>query len=245
MELIAVFLIGLCIGSFFNVVIYRVPLGKSIVYPPSSCVNCDAKIPIPYLIPILGYLLTRGRCFSCSEKISFKYPLVELLGGVLGIVIYIYTTTLTQFILHYLFFMVLVAVTVVDLEKMIIPDSFNLVLTVIGVLEIIYTKSYFNLAVGFSLALFFFLIAVISKGGMGGGDIKLAFPLGLFLGGSLGVLAILLAFFIGGTVGVILLALGQSRKKAIPFAPYLVLGTTISYFFGEKIIRWYLQFFQI
>ncbi|SES63412.1 prepilin peptidase [Anaerobranca gottschalkii] len=237
------FLLGTCIGSFLNVCIYRIPEGQSIIYPPSSCPNCKKRIPILYLIPVIGYFLTKGSCFNCGEKISPIYPLIELLGGILALITFNFSTSWIEGIIYYNLFMVLVAITVIDLRTMTIPDLFNIYLILAYFPYLLYKGLYSHFLSAILFFTAFFLIAVVSKGGMGGGDIKLAFTLGLYLGIAKGIVAVLLAFFIGGVIGTFLLLKGESRKKAIPFGPYLSLGTIVAYFLGERLIFLYFSFF--
>lgn len=242
MESAIIFILGLILGSFLNVCIFRIPKGKSIVYPPSCCMKCGTRIPSYYLIPVLGYMLSHGKCFSCNKKISIQYPLIEIAAGIIAIIMYFQAASIIDFIIYYNLFMVLLAITVVDLEKMIIPDQFIMYLLICAIPYILFYSLWSNIIAALVLGLIFYLIALISKGGMGGGDIKLSFIMGLYLGLRLGTLAIFFAFLVGGLIGIIILSLGGSKKRAIPFAPFLVLGTTIAYLYGEPIISWYLRF---
>lgn len=241
MELIIIALIGLCLGSFLNVCIYRIPNNESIVSPPSSCMSCGKRIPPFYLIPVVGYLVSKGKCFNCKEKISIQYPVIEIIAAVIGVVIYIFTPTILEWIIFYNLFLVLLAITVIDLDQMIIPDEFIVYLIICAAPYIIISQSYINLLAAIGLGTLFYIIAVVSKGGMGGGDVKLSFVMGLYLGVGPGLLAVFAAFLLGGIIGVGFLLSGASRKKALPFAPYLVLGTAIAYFGGEQIIHFYLK----
>ena len=219
MELIVIGILGLCLGSFLNVCIYRIPQGQSIVFPPSSCRTCGGKIPGLYLIPVFGYLISKGKCFNCKEKISIQYPLAEIFGAALAIVIYLFTDSILQAITFYNFIMVLLAITIIDIDSMIIPDQFIIYLILTAIPYIIYNKFYSNLLMALGLGLLFLAISTISRGGMGGGDIKLAFVMGLYLGFPLGLLAVFLGFLSGGIIGILLIFKGDSGKNSIPFAP--------------------------
>ncbi len=241
MENLFLILFGLCLGSFLNVCIYRIPKGKSIINPPSSCVNCGKRIVGIYLVPILGYIISGCKCFNCKTKISLRYPIMEITSAIIALIIYHTSGSIIETIYLYNFFMVLLAITIIDLEEMIIPDEFIIYLLVCGVLYHLYTLNFANFLPALGIGMVFFLIAVVSKGGMGGGDVKYSFIMGLYLGLVNGILATFLAFFIGGIVGIVLLLKGDSKKKAIPFAPFLVLGTVIAHFWGTEIIMIYLN----
>lgn len=238
-------LVGLCLGSFLNVCIYRVPNNQSIVYPPSCCMNCKTRIPPLYLIPILGYMLSKAKCFNCKAKISIQYPIIEILSSILAVGIYINSANPLDFITFYNLMMVLLAITVIDLKIMIIPDQFIIYLIISSLPFLIITGNFINILAGVGLGLFFYLIAVLSKGGMGGGDVKLAFVMGIYLGIGPGILSVFLAFLVGGITGVALLLGGENRKRPLPFAPYLVLGTVVAYLWGDQIINWYLRWVGI
>ena len=228
MELIIIGILGLCIGSFLNVCIYRIPLGQSIIHPPSSCTSCRKRIPSLYLMPLIGYIVLGGKCFNCKGKISIQYPIIELIGAALAVGIYIYANTIIEALIFYNLFMVFLAITLIDIDSMIIPDEFIIYLIITALPYIIYSRSYGNLLVGLGLGFVFLVIAAISGGGMGGGDVKLAFVIGLYLGFPLGLLGVFLGFLSGGVFGLGLLLKGNSRKKAMPFGPFLALGTDIA-----------------
>lgn len=241
MELVIIAIFGLCMGSFLNVCIHRIPKKQSISYPPSSCTSCGGKITPLYLLPIIGYILAKGKCVSCKEKISIQYPSVELTGAAIAILIYSFTTTYIDALFYYNFFMVLLAITIIDFKTMTIPNEFIIYLILCSIPYLIFIKGYVNILVALGLGTFFLAIAVLSKGGMGGGDVKLAFVLGLYLGFPQSILAVFLSFILGGIAGLILLLKGVGRKEAIPFGPYLALGAVIAFFAGEGIISWYLK----
>ncbi|QNO16111.1 prepilin peptidase [Alkalicella caledoniensis] len=245
MDLAIIAVFGLCLGSFLNVCIFRIPKKQSIVSPPSSCMGCGKKIPPLYLVPVVGYLISRGKCFNCKEKISIQYPIIEIVAAVTAVIVFKFFNNILDFIILYNLLLVLLAITVVDLEEMIIPDQFIIYLIICSVPYIVVNNNYINILVALGLGIAFYLIAVLSKGGMGGGDVKLAFVMGLYLGIGPGILAVFLSFVLGGLIGIVLLLTGASRKKAIPFAPYMVMGTVVALFWGEKIIDLYLKWARL
>ncbi|MGE5172936.1 MAG: prepilin peptidase [Betaproteobacteria bacterium] len=270
MMVVVALLFGLVIGSFLNVCIVRLPRGRSIAKPPSHCPRCKEPIKFCDNIPIISFLLLRGKCRSCGEPISWRYPLVELMNGL------IYSWTIHEFgfggeaLLVMAFCSSLIVITFIDLDYQIIPD----VITLPGIL------------VGLSLAPFYmypltdplpfhlgsllphagpYLAAFLNSfigmflGGapllaigwiweklrhveaMGGGDIKLMGMVGSFLGWKGALLTIMLGALSGSVVGILLIALKRHKmEKVIPFGPFLAAGAVVSAFYGADIISWYL-----
>jgi leader peptidase (prepilin peptidase)/N-methyltransferase len=238
------FFLGLVLGSFLNVCIYRLPRGKSVVFPPSHCTACGSKIGARDLIPLLSYLLLKGRCRACGGTISPSYPLIELLTGLLFAAAYAHTG-LTALLLKQLFLIaVLIVVSFIDLKYLIIPDRIILFSLACGLLLNLFIRdlSLLSAVLGLAGATAFLLVpALISPGGMGGGDIKLAAVIGFFLGWPNGLLAVFLGCLLGAVTGIALvLARVKGRKDAIPLGPYLAAGTMLAMFFGSRLLAWYL-----
>ncbi|TKI71603.1 prepilin peptidase [Lysinibacillus mangiferihumi] len=240
---ILVFVFGLVFGSFFNVVGLRVPRKESIVKPPSHCTTCQRQLPAIDLIPVLSYIFLGGKCRSCGQKIAWIYPLMELLTGILFAFSYWQYGFSEQLIVALLLISLLVIVVVSDIAYMLIPDKVLLCflpLLVIGRILAPLTPwwdSIVGAVVGFGIL---YSIAVVSRGGMGGGDIKLFFLVGLVLGTIHTLLTLLIAAVIGMVVGMIVLQVRQQgRKTAIPFGPAIALAAVIVYFYGNVIIQWY------
>jgi leader peptidase (prepilin peptidase)/N-methyltransferase len=234
---------GLIIGSFLNVCIYRVPRDKSIVYPPSSCPACGSGIKPYHNIPVLSYIWLKGRCASCGARISIKYPAVEALNALLYVAAFYRFGVSLQTPLVMALLSAFIVVTFIDLEHQIIPDEITLPGIVLGlllgplVMHTGWVGSILGLLIGGGL---FYLIAVISRGGMGGGDIKLIAMIGAFLGWKPILLTIFLGSLLGSVFGVAFMVFrGMHRKTPIPFGPYLVAGAVISIFFGNELIGWY------
>jgi len=244
----AIFLfLGLVIGSFLNVCIYRLPRNESVVITPSHCPACGTRIRARDLFPVLSYIWLKGRCRTCSTAISPRYPLIELLTGLLFAAAYAHTG-LTALLLKQLFLIaVLIVVSFIDLKHLIIPDRVIIFSLACGILLNLVAGdlSLLSAFLGFSAAAAFLLVpALIYRGGMGGGDIKLAAVIGFFLGWPNGLLAIFLGCLLGAVTGLILVLTGlKGRKDAIPFGPYLALGTLLAMFFGDKWLAWYLGLF--
>ncbi len=255
-----VFILGLCFGSFLNVIIYRIPLKKSIVKPPSSCPACGNKLGIIELLPVVGYFIIKRRCRNCQTKISIQYPLVEISTGISFLLVYSYFSLTTETLFFFSLLYLLLGISLVDFKYRIIPNQ--LVITGIIIAFIFHLPSFasFWLAVpdsfllsitlldslyGFILgSIVFILIILISKGGMGGGDLKLMAMIGLFVGLRGTATAMLLGFVAGAVVGVYFMIRGKlTRKDALPFAPFLALGTVIEVFFGDQLWNWYINLF--
>ncbi|NRD76000.1 prepilin peptidase [Bacillus sp. BRMEA1] len=244
--LIIFFLYGITLGSFFNVVGLRVPVKKSIVKPRSACPTCGHKLTALELIPVFSYLMQKGKCRGCQSRISPIYPMMEFLTGLLFAItpniigwsgeLFVALTLISMFMI----------IVVSDIQYMIIPDKILIWFAGIFLLERImwplspWWDSLLGAAAGFVLLL---VIAIITKGGMGGGDIKLYGLLGLVLGIKLVLLSFFLSTFFGAVFGGLALLLSiVKRRQPIPFGPFIAAGTLTAYFWGSDIIQIYLTF---
>jgi leader peptidase (prepilin peptidase)/N-methyltransferase len=239
--------LGLVIGSFLNVVIARVPEGRSVWRPRSACPGCQAPIAWYDNIPVLSFLALRGRCRACAMGIPWRYPLVEVSTAAAFALAYVHFGLTVHFAVAAALLAALVAITAIDLRHQIIPDVITLPGIAAGLLaslvpgRVSWVESLIGIAVGGGI---FLLIILVSGGGMGGGDMKLGAMLGAFLGWKLGLLALLIGVLSGGVVAICLLALGRKgRKEAIPFGPFLALGGAASLLWGHPILEWYLSRF--
>lgn len=251
-----IFIFGLIVGSFLNVCIYRLPRDLSIITPPSSCPYCQQKIRPLDNIPIISYLLLRGQCRFCGERISIRYPLVEFLNGLLYLLVFYFFGLGWHLIPLFAFVSAMIVITFIDMDFQIIPDVITLPGIIIGVLSATfllvdpmqnYTSSnakvgFLNSIIGFFLGGgLFYLIAVVSKGGMGGGDIKLMAMVGAFFGWKAVLMVTFIGSLTGSMVGILLMIFkGKGHKTKIPFGPFLALGSIVTLFFGGKILNWYL-----
>lgn len=239
-----VFIVGACVGSFLNVLIYRIPAGMSLVLPPSHCTHCGSRLHPRDLIPIVSFILLRGRCRYCQAGIPWHYPLVEAATGILFTLVWLNYGYSWATPAGWVFTAVLVGATATDIMNMIIPDEILAAGIVAGVPFLLldsFQGTLWGLLAGLAAGGFMLAIAVLSRGGMGGGDIKLAAFMGLFLGPKMVGLALFLAFLLGGAVSIALIVSGKKgRKELIPFGPYLALGGILALLRGEHIITWYL-----
>jgi leader peptidase (prepilin peptidase)/N-methyltransferase len=243
------FLGGLMAGSFVTVVAHRVPRGESIVGPRSRCPGCGAQIAAYDNVPVVSWVLLRGRARCCGEPISARYPLTELGLGALyaATVAVLWGDGGAEIALGLVFVTMLVAVTLTDLEQRIIPNKILLVFAVLGVVIAAFAdpgslpeRAIAAVAAGGLL----FLAALAYPRGMGLGDVKLAATMGIFLGRDVGP-AILVALLAGSLVGLTMIARegAAARKKAIPFGPFLALGGVVGLLVGDQIVSWYLGIF--
>lgn len=244
-------LVGLVIGSFLNVVIHRVPRQLSIVRPGSRCPGCEEEIAPRDNVPVISWLVLRGRCRHCAAPISARYPLIELATGLLFGLAAVRFGASIELGAFALLFAALVAVTAIDIELRLIPK--RIVWFAFGVGVVVFAAhaavngdlKRFAEAIGGAAAAFglLFVIHLISPRGMGFGDVRLAALLGLFLGwlGPAHVgLGLFSGFVSGGLAGIAALALGRSRRSALPFAPFLAFGTVLAVLAGRPILDWYL-----
>jgi len=245
---VSIFIFGLCIGSFLNVCIYRLPASKSIVHPRSMCSNCGTLIAAYDNIPVLSYLWLKGRCRHCQIKISLRYQMVELLGGLFALGTFLKFGLTLEALIYYLFFAALLIVTFIDIDHRIIPN----VITLPGIPicfaasfalpTITYREALLGILIGGgSLFLVAWIYSLITKKeGMGGGDIKLLAMMGAIVGWQGVLFTIFLASLVGTLAG--LAAMLQSRKGmklAVPFGPFLSIGSITYIFFGTPLIAWY------
>lgn len=239
-----IFILGASIGSFLNVCIYRLPLNQSIVSPSSHCPYCNTPLRFYDNIPVISFLILRGRCRTCRSKISIQYVSVEILNAFGYIFLFRKFGLSPECILYAVLFSSLVVVSGIDLYYKIIPDIITLPGIIVGiigsvsVLPVGLKSSITGILIGGGL---FYIVAVVSRGGMGGGDIKLIAMIGAFLGWTDVIITIMLASFLGAVVGIfIMIFFGKGRKYAVPFGPFLSIGGIISLFFSRAILEWYL-----
>jgi len=254
---ILVYIFGLIVGSFLNCVIYRLEEGESFLKGRSFCPDCKHTLSWQDLIPLLSFLILKGKCRYCQKPISRQYPLVELVTGILFLLIFNYTfpnLLVTGYWLLVTSFLIIIFVY--DLKHYIIPDKIIYPAIIVsgiwyfvsGIFLNLYTKYEIlnTIYSAFGAAIFFLLIVLVSRGKwMGMGDVKLAFLMGLFLSSPKILVALFLAFFIGAIIGVgLVVSRKKTLKSEVPFGPFLVTGTFIALFWGENIINWYLNFFS-
>lgn len=243
-----IFIFGLCIGSFLNVCIYRIPESISIISPGSMCQSCKEPIRFYDNIPVISFLLLKGRCRHCGASFSFRYLFVELLSGLFAIGAYLNWGLSLEAFIYYAFTATLIVITFIDIDHYIIPDVISLPFIPLGIIasyflpDMTVKDSFIGILAGggtlFAIAWGYEKLA--RKEGMGGGDIKLLAMLGAFTGWK----GILVTLFVGSVVGTLagvtlMLYTRSSLKLKIPFGPFLSIGAIIHVFFGNDLIYWY------
>ena len=232
--------------------IYRIPLGQSIIAPGSYCPKCGKPLKLKELIPILSYVLVKGRCRYCKKDISPRYPMVELLSGLLFLLIYLKFGLSWLCIYYIILISCLIVITFIDLKHGIIPNSIVFFSLAAGLIFNSlsmgrpFMDGLFGMAIGggtlLAIAVLAFLI--MGKEGMGGGDIKLMGAVGVFLGWKLTILAMLLSFYLGGIIGITLLITRRGKPgDSMPYGPFIAVSSVITILCGKEIINWYLARF--
>jgi len=257
-ENLSVFLFGIVIGSFLNVCIGRIPLGESVVHPPSHCPKCKTQIPYYYNIPLLSYVWLGAKCGNCQQGISPRYFLVELLAGLIALALHARFGFSYTFVVSFIFAAALIVISFIDLDVRIVPDVISLPGIIVGLFfsiigyfvfadafQIIPTplSSLIGILVGggFLLVTAWIYEKITGVDGMGGGDIKLLAMIGAFLGWPSIPVTLFIASVLGSVIGVgLMVATGAGRRLALPFAPFLCSGALIYLFYGEALIRFYL-----
>ncbi len=248
-----IFIFGMCIGSFLNVCIYRLPSSKSIINPTRSiCPHCNSAIQFYDNIPVFSYVWLKGRCRQCNASISFRYPLVELMAGIVAINVFFMFGLTMESVVYFIFISSLLVITFIDIDHKIIPDIITLPGIPVGLAAsfvlstMTFKASILGLLIGGgSLLLVAWAYSLITrKEGMGGGDIKLLGMIGTFVGWKGVIFTIFVASVAGTFVGMIFMLLkGKNLKFALPFGPFLSIGAISFIFFGEKVLFWYFHSF--
>ena len=245
---LCVFLFGICIGSFLNVCIYRLPGSKSIVHPRSMCPGCGTLIRFYDNIPILSYVVLGGKCRHCNARISFRYPVVEFISGIFAVGVYWKFGLGFESLIYYTFIATLLIITFIDIDHQIIPDVISLpgiplfFAASLALPKVTWVESLLGILIGggslWLVAQLYYLLT--RKEGMGGGDIKLLAMMGAIIGWK-GVLFTIFAASAVGTIAglLVILMAGKTMKLKIPFGPFLAIGAITYIFFGPQLIVWY------
>jgi leader peptidase (prepilin peptidase)/N-methyltransferase len=241
-------IVGALLGSFLNVVIWRLPRGESLVKPGSHCPHCGAPVKPYDNIPVLSWLILRGRCRSCGERISVRYPLVEALTAALMAAAAVRAGADRDIWIAEAFVLTLIPLTFIDLDTRTLPNKITYPSAVLGLVLVAALRTHDlpkSLIWGAAAFLFLFVALLAYPGGMGMGDVKLAGVMGIYLGRAVAP-ALLAGLLAGSVVGAIIIArkgVKEGRKTAVPFGPFLAFGGLVGLFAGEEIVRWYLDTF--
>lgn len=239
---IIIFLYGIVIGSFLNVLIYRLPKKENIVTTRSHCMNCGYQLKWYDLVPIFSYLVLGGRCRKCKTRISVQYPIIEALNGILYLIVFYKFGMSVDSLLYCLLFSALLTLSVIDFRTYEIPIGINVFILLLGLVRVITDwTNWADYLIGFlAVSVFLYLIYIITHGrGIGGGDVKLMAVCGLVLGWKL----ILLGFFLGCIIGSICHLIRMKISHAdhvLAMGPYLSVGVMIVTLWGNQMINWYL-----
>jgi leader peptidase (prepilin peptidase)/N-methyltransferase len=245
-QAIYVLIIGLIFGSFFNVCIYRIPAGKSVAYPPSSCGRCNTRLRALDMIPVLSYIFLGGKCRYCKESFSPRYAVVEFMTGIIYMSIFMIYGFSFAFLKYVILSSFLIVIGMIDYNTTDVYSKTTYPAIAVGIIFII--AAYFS---GYEVKSFILggilgggaitLIILLTKG-MGWGDVEICLLCGLYLGFANTVLMLFLSFILGGVIGLLLIATKvKSRKDYMPFGPSIAIAAIIVIIFGEKIITWYLN----
>ena len=241
------FFLGTIVGSFLNVVIYRLPNNQSIIFPASHCPKCGHKLAWYDMIPIFSYILLKGKCRYCKAKISIRYPIIEALTGFAFVGIGLRFGWSLQFFEYIIFASFLIAVSFTDLFYGIVPDIIVIPGAIVGfIFSLLRGKTVFFSSLFGSLLLFVFFIIVIllTKGGMGEGDATFGAMIGSFIGFKFSIATLVISFIFGSIIGILLLTFFHKKgKDSMPFGPYLAISAYIMVLYGYQIIFIYEKLF--
>lgn len=238
-----IFIYGLIFGSFLNVLIYRIPRKNFFSSVSSYCPECKHKLAWYDLIPVFSYLFLRGRCRYCKEKISVRYPIVELSNAVLWVLSFVFfRNSISDIILSAVLFSLLIVIAGIDLDTQEIPNGLVIAVLVLGVIRFILSfffgdMLWFEHLIGAAcISIPFLIIALITGGGIGGGDIKLCFAVGLFLGWKLTLMGTFLGIILAGIIALVIM-IKHKKSGTIPLAPSLCFGFATALLFGNMILE--------
>ncbi|MDD3520779.1 MAG: prepilin peptidase [Actinomycetota bacterium] len=236
---------GLAIGSFLNVIIYRLPRKSSIIIPSSFCPSCKSRIKFYDNIPILSYLILKGRCRQCKAKISLRYPAVEIIAAILFALNFYFFGISLSCLAGIFLSIALIIVSFIDIEMKLIPNVIVLPFTLIGLSISISSdleRWWIPIAYSAGAFLFMFIINLIYPKGMGMGDVKLSMMAGAFLSEKI-IPGLFIGFLAGSLIGILLIILKRKKfRQSIAFGPFISFGCIAALFYGDKIINWYLAF---
>lgn len=256
-----IFILGLVIGCFLTVCISRIPLGQSIIKPPSHCTNCGTRLRPLDLVPVFSYLFLRGRCRYCGTKVSARYPIVELVTAVSFLLLFNRFSISVEFFASAFLTSILICVIYIDWEYKIIPNGIVLISLIGGAVLFFYNifnpvefygdRNIFNPLIGMIvgsgtllLVAVFGAIAFKTSDAMGMGDIKLLAPIGLFLGWRLTVVSLFISIILAGLASIFLLVINKiNRRSTLAFGPFIAVGSFIALVYGWKIIELYFSLY--
>lgn len=248
-SVVLLFAAGAAFGSFFNVVGIRLPVGQSVVLPPSKCMNCGHRLSPADLIPLFGWFMCKGRCRYCGEPVSFLYPAVEFATGVLFAALPFLSPDPKELLVAYPMTSLLIILTVSDLRYKLLPNKllYPSMLLFAGLRLLVHPLPYVQYALGFLLGGGMLILVswgaeLLGKPAMGMGDVKLMSLLGLIMGAKLVFICIFLSALLGCIVGTAMILLGKlNRRTFLPYGPFIAAGALLSFWFGNALSDWYVR----
>lgn len=249
MDYIFIIILGLVIGSFLNVCIHRIPMEESISYPPSHCTSCTHKLKPLDLIPVLSYIFLRGKCRYCNDKISIRYPIIEIVNAILYLFIYLNFGITLITIKYFIMISFAIVIAMIDYDTQFVYSSTTIFGMIMGISFIViqgimYKNGVFDFLLGGIIGALIIGAIVFTTKGMGEGDIEIAAIFGLFLGVKGIIVGLFLGIVIGGIAGIIILSLKLKKAKdKIAFGPFIVIGCLISMIWGNRLVEMYLTLF--
>lgn len=240
---IAFYIFGTLIGSFLNVCIYRIPRGEDIVVTRSHCMSCGYQLKWYDLIPLLSFVVLRGKCRKCNTQLSIQYPIIELINGVFYVLIYLTVGHSIRTILYCFLASAFIVLSLIDWRTFEIPQGISVFIGILGIIQIIIDHEHWgNYAAGFfSVSAFLLVLFILTRGqAMGFGDVKLMAATGLLLGWKLNILAFVIGCIVGSVIHLLRMKL-QGESHQLAFGPYLAFGVLFSALWGERLIVWYIN----
>ena len=244
---IMIFLIGISIGSFLNVCIYRIPEKEDIVLERSHCMSCGNVLKWYELIPLFSFIVQGGKCRNCKARLSVQYPLIELINGLIYVWIFMVNGVNLESILFCLCASVLIVISMIDWRTYEIPFGCNVIIGILGIVRVILNLAHwYDYVIGFfAVSGLFLIIYWITRGrGIGGGDIKLMAAAGLLLGWKNILLALMIGSIAGSVIHLTLMKI-KGKDRVLAFGPYLAFGIFVAMLYGNEIITWYLGMFNL
>lgn len=242
--MIAFYIFGTLIGSFLNVCIYRIPRGEDIVVTRSHCMSCGYQLKWYDLIPLLSFVVLRGKCRKCNTQLSIQYPIIELINGVFYVLIYLTVGHSIRTILFCFLASALIVLTLIDWRTFEIPPGISIFIGILGIIQIIIDHEHWvdYIAGFFSVSVFLLVLFMLTRGqAMGFGDVKLMAATGLLLGWKLNILAFVIGCIVGSVIHLLRMKL-QGESHQLAFGPYLAFGVLFSALWGNQLIEWYIKF---
>ncbi|WP_430882686.1 prepilin peptidase [Fusibacter sp. JL216-2] len=248
-DLVIIFILGACIGSFLNVCIYRIPQNIPVALSRSKCGTCKKMLRFIDMIPVLTFLMYKGRCAYCKSKFSSRYMMIELLTAFMFMFAFVHASSISDFLIGSFLLSIFIVIVFIDIDYMIIPNRLVLLVIMVGIVNIwLGNISFIDSLYGILTALGI-IISIYVLGGivykrldvLGMGDVKLSIALGMVLGVKGLIVMMYVAIVSCGLLGIYLIVKKQAKEKKVPFGPFIILGAFIAYYYGDQILKTWLE----